>query len=232
MASTHTMTAFEEDLSNLRSSLFRMGNMAEDMLRSALSALSQGDSALAKKTKAADEALNSLERDVENQVLTLLALRQPMADDLRMALCAIKVSADIERIGDLAKNIARHVGKLGDTSSTQKEVIGEIYDLGTMSLSNLHQALDAFARNDVEAAHSVWQKDAKIDDTYYKVVKTILSAIENNRDAVDDYSRLLFVAKDLERVGDHCSNLAEITKFLVQGGEWAGLVWTQKESPS
>ena len=224
----HTVKEFDKELASLESAIMHMGGLSESMLSDALEAISQHDRAQAKEIITTDRRLNELEQKINEQVLHVLALRQPMANDLRITVAALRVSVDIERIGDIAKNIAKTVRRLPPIAGLEPDVIDGVRRLGLLALSHLKEVLDAFSRRDVALARDIWMRDTDIDTLYNSVFRELLERMHAQRDIMDPCTLLLFVAKNLERVGDHCSNIAESIHFLVHGGSPAEAQWGQE----
>ena len=211
----HIVTSFEEALDNINESLARMGGLAEKQLADSIEAITRRDHALAEKTVASDKQIDALEVDIEAQALRLIALRQPMAIDLRETISAIKISADLERIGDLGKNVAKRA-MVVDQASPGRAMQG-LERMGRQVLNQLKEVLDAYAQRDHERAMVVWRRDEEIDEMYNSLFRELLTYMMEDPRTISLCTHLLFVAKNLERIGDHSTNIAETVQFLVTG---------------
>ena len=224
----HTVKAFDKELGSLESAIMRMGGLSESMLSDALEAISQRDPTQAKEIISTDRRLNELEHEINELALHVLALRQPMANDLRITVAAIRVSVDIERIGDIAKNMAKTVRRLKPRADLEHGITDGVHRLGLLALEHLKEVLDAFSRRDVSLARDIWMRDRDINSLYDTVFGELLEHMRTRKEQVATGMLLLFVAKNLERVGDHCSNIAESIHFLVHGGRPAEVEWAEE----
>ena len=231
MATTtgHTVKAFDEDLGQLRALVSEMGGRAEAAITDALKALTRRDLELAARVVEEDKKIDVLEAEIEKQVVRLIALRAPMADDLREAIAAMKIASTIERIGDYAKNIAKRVAVLQDVKGI--EPISILPAMGRVACDMVHQVLDAFAARDAEAAVAVADRDRTVDDFYNSIFRTLLTYMMENPHNITASTHLLFIAKNLERVGDHATNLAEMVYFAATGEQMAERVRGQDSIP-
>lgn len=211
----HIVTSFEEALGSINESLARMGGLAEKQLADSIEAITRRDRALAEQTVASDKQIDALEVDIEAQALRLIALRQPMAIDLRETVSAIKISSDLERIGDLAKNISKRALAV-DQASPGRAMQG-LERMGRQVLNQLKEVLDAYAQRDNERAMVVWRRDEEIDEMYNSLFRELLTYMMEDPRTISLCTHLLFVAKNLERIGDHSTNIAETIQFLVTG---------------
>jgi phosphate transport system protein len=211
----HIVTSFEEALDSINESLARMGGLAEKQLADSIEAITRRDRALAEQTVASDKQIDALEVDIEAQALRLIALRQPMAIDLRETVSAIKISSDLERIGDLAKNISKRALAV-DQASPGRAMQG-LERMGRQVLNQLKEVLDAYAQRDNERAMVVWRRDEEIDEMYNSLFRELLTYMMEDPRTISLCTHLLFVAKNLERIGDHSTNIAETIQFLVTG---------------
>ncbi len=211
----HTVSAFTDELDQLSANLLRMGGMAEAMVRDACKAVVKGDRALAKTIIQRDAELDKLESECERDVVRILALRQPMASDLRMVIGGIKLAGTIERIGDLGKNIARRSITLDD-SQTRASLRG-IKSMGKAVSRQLKMALDAYARQDAHAAMEVINQDDDIDSHYNALLRLMLSYVAEEPEHIDSRANVLFIVKNLERIGDHCANIAKVVHYIATG---------------
>ena len=217
MASEHLVKSFDEQLERLNASISEMGGLAEAQLQMALDALSRRDTDLAQRVIAGDARVDQIEKDVANQVVRLLALRQPMAIDLRGIISALKISSDIERIADYAANLAKRSLVLAQIPPMRS--LGGVERLGRLVLTLLKDVFDAFANNDVQKAHSVWLRDEEVDDMYTSLFRELLTYMMEDPRNITPCTHLLFMAKNIERMGDHATNIAELIEFKVTGKE-------------
>ncbi len=213
---THIVSAFDEELAELRKLIAQMGGLAEDQFAKSIDALSQSDKRLAEKVIASDDKIDRLEKDLEERAIKLIARRQPMAADLRAIIVAIRISSDLERIGDLAKNIAKRT--LAVDEPLPRSVNAGMSRMAELAMEQLSDVLDAYARLDVDKAQDVWLKDSRIDALYNSVFRELLTYMMEDARTIGMCTHLLFGAKNIERIGDHTTNIAENIHYLVTGG--------------
>ena len=215
MTPLHTDRLYENQLAKLRSTVLEMGGLVEDQIAQAVRALIDRDQALARATVARDHTVNRLDVEIDDLCLKLLALHQPAARDLRLITTALKITVDLERIGDLAEHIAERAIELAGELPIKPYV--DIPRMAELARDMLHRSLDAFVREDVELALSVCLADDAIDKLHDQLFRELLSYMAETPDVTSRAMRLLFVSKYLERVGDHCTNIAEMVIFMVKG---------------
>ncbi len=218
-AREHTLKAFDEDIDRLRALIAQMGGLAEHAIGEAMRCLVQRDLEGAERVVEEDQKLDRLEIETERRVVQLIALRAPMAGDLREAVAALKISGVVERIGDYAKNIARRVPQLENVS--QIEPISLLPEMARIATQMVHDVLDAFVNRDAEAAMRVAERDQAVDDFYDSIFRALLTFMMENPNNIGQSAHLLFVAKNLERVGDHATNIAEMVYFAATGEQMA-----------
>lgn len=211
----HTVRSFSADLEELSGDLARMGGLAEDVLSDAIQAIATRDTALADTVVARDPQIDALQVEIEKKILRVLALRQPLARDLRQVISALKIAYELERIGDLAKNIAKRA-KVIDLMEPAAAVKG-VARMGRLVAAQLKRVLDAYASLETDAANRVWTRDEEVDGHYQSLFREVLTYMMEDPRTITACTHLLFVAKNLERVGDHCTNIAEEIHFLVTG---------------
>ena len=211
----HTVKSFDAELEGLTAKVSEMGGLAEAELTGAIEAVSRRDTALAERIILDDVRVDQLGRQIEAQAIRLLALRQPMADDLRETLAAIKMSVDLERIGDLAKNVAKRALVLNREPPVR--LTQSVGRMGRQALQQLTQVLDAYAQRSAERALAVWRSDNEIDENYNSLFRELLTYMMEDPRTIGLCTHLLFLAKNLERIGDHATNVAEIVYYLVTG---------------
>lgn len=211
----HIVRAFDEDLTEVRAKISEMGGVAEELLSGALRSVQERNTELAEQVVKGDKRLDALEMEVEEMTTRVIALRQPMAQDLRLLIACLKLSSTLERIGDLAKNIARRSLHLAKTPPTS--VAGSIVRMGRQALGQLTEVLDAWARRDVEAAVAVWRRDAEVDEAYNSLFREVITYMMEDPRLISIGSQLLFIAKNLERIGDHTTHIAEMVYYVEKG---------------
>jgi phosphate transport system protein len=212
----HTVKAFDQDIGQLRGLISQMGGLAEQAIADAMTALTRGDAALARQVRSKDKAIDAIEAEVERLAVRVIALRAPMADDLREVVAALKIAAVIERIGDYAKNIAKRV-PLIHTGPDRIEALSILPAMATLASDMVRDVLDAFARRDADAAVEVCQRDNALDDFYNSIFRVLVTFMVENPKVIGEVAHLLFVAKNLERIGDHATNVAEMVFFAATG---------------
>ena len=216
---THTVKVFDDEIGRLRGLISQMGGLAEDAIANAMKALQRNDIALAREVRAADKQIDAIEAEVERLAVQIIALRAPMAIDLREVVAALKIAGVVERIGDYAKNIAKRVPMI--ESEYRIEPISILPAMGRMASEMVHDVLDAFAARDFEKAMRVVDSDAALDDFYDSIFRTLVTYMVENPKTVSQVAHLLFVAKNLERIGDHATNVAEMVYFAATGTQMA-----------
>ena len=214
----HTVRAYDEELDAITAELARMGGLAEAEVADAIRAISTRDVALAASVISRDARLDGLEMDIERRAVRLIALRQPVADDLRRTVAAMKISMNLERCGDLAKNIAKRAVVITE-SEPVTPLTGSIERMGDLVTTRLKDVLDALAARDVERAVAVWTQDHEVDEHYEAIFRELLTYMMGDPRTITACAHLLFVAKNLERIGDHATNIAEILHYEVTGIE-------------
>jgi len=210
-AREHTLKAFDQDLDRLRALISEMGGLAEHAIGESMRCLVQRDVEGARRVVEEDKKLDALEIETERRVVQLIALRAPMAGDLRDVVAALKISGVVERIGDYAKNIARRVPQLEDAGKI--EPLSLLPEMARIATQMVHDVLDAFVSRDAEAAVRVAERDEAVDDFYDSIFRTLLTFMMQNPNNIGQAAHLLFVAKNLERVGDHATNIAEMVYY-------------------
>jgi phosphate transport system protein len=220
MASTgHTVKAFDDDLDQLRALIAEMGGLAEAAISESMRALVQRDTEAAIQIVAADKKIDAIEAEVERHAVQLIALRAPMADDLREVVAALKIAGVVERIGDYAKNIAKRVHVIEESPNI--EPLSLLPEMARIAGEMVHNVLDAFAARDAEKAWAVCERDRAVDDFYNSIFRTLLTFMMENPHNITPATHLLFIAKNLERIGDHSTNVAEMVYFAATGQHMA-----------
>ena len=211
----HTVKAFDEDITRLRGLIAEMGGLAELAIGNAMKALIGGDAALAKEVIEGDAKLDALETEVDALAIRTIALRAPMADDLREIIAALKIGGVVERIGDYAKNIAKRAGHI--EGRAKFEPLTLLPAMADIAAAMVHDVLTAFAARDPVLALEVIERDDKVDAFYDSIFRNLVSHMVENPATIGTAAQLLFVARNLERIGDHATNVAEMVHFAALG---------------
>jgi len=211
----HTVKAFDEDITRLRGLIAEMGGLAEVAIQQSLDAIVNGDEELAREVVERDRKLDTLEAEVDAMAVRLLALRAPMADDLREIIAALKIGGVVERIGDYAKNIAKRTGRIEGRS--RFEPLTLLPAMGELASEMVHDVLTAYAARDPIVAREVIIRDEKVDAFYDSIFRNLVSHMVENPATISSAAQLLFVARNLERIGDHATNVAEMVHFAALG---------------
>lgn len=214
--SDHIVKSYDRDLEALGRRIAEMGGVAEKMLAEAMDALSTFDVDLAHRVVSSDPRLDALQREIEENAILTIARRQPLAVDLRECIAAIRISGDIERVGDLAKNIAKRTLKIVSEARVPRAIVGlkSMHEIAAMQLKD---ALDAYALRDTERARAVWQNDSDLDALEDSVFRDLLTFVMEDPRNISFCTHLLFCSKNLERIGDHTTNISETVVYLVTG---------------
>jgi len=218
--SEHIVKSFDESLNEMRGLVTRMGGLTEAQLAASVKALAQRDEALARKVIAGDAAVDSLEDEIDDDAVRLIALRQPMAIDLREVIAALKISSDLERIADYAANVAKRSIALNQAPPVPSA--SAIPRLARLVQNILKDTLDAYAERDSERAIDVWHRDEEVDEMYTGLFRELLTYMMEDVRNITPCTHLLFIAKNIERMGDHATNIAENIHFLVTGKRLEG----------
>ena len=218
--SEHILKSFDDELTQLNSSIARMGQLSQTQLAGAIDSLLLRDSTVAAHVVKSDLEVDELERDVDARAIRVLALRQPIARDLRQVLASLRIAIEFERICDFAANIAKRAIAL-DTHSPD-EWINELAELGQLALKLLADVVSAFRDRDSEKALDVWAHDEQLDDVYTGIYRRLIDFMKAQPQRVPIGAHLLFIAKNIERIGDHATNIAESVYYLVTGETLAG----------
>jgi phosphate transport system protein len=213
--SDHTVKAFDDDLNRLRGLVSEMGSRAAMAVEVAMTSLDRRDRDAAAAIIADDRTIDDLESEIEKQVVTAIALRAPMADDLRSMIAALKIAAVLERVGDYAKSIAKRVPLLSTDRSV--EAIPLLLSMSEIACEMLRDSLAAYAAQDPVLAEDVITRDKSVDDFYNAIFRALITYMMENPRSISESAHLLFVAKNLERVGDHATNVAEMVYFVATG---------------
>ncbi|AUG54221.1 phosphate signaling complex protein PhoU [Thalassospira marina] len=212
---SHIVSSFDDELTRLNNIISQMGGLAESQLISAIRAISKRDSELAEQVIVSDLRIDKLEQEVQDFAVRVLALRQPMADDLRQVVTALKLSNDLERIGDLAKNIAKRAQVLNQIPPIRPVQV--IPNMARLAQEIIKDVLDAYIENDAEKAQRVWARDQEVDDMYNSLFRELLTYMMEDPRNITASTHLLFIAKNIERIGDHATNIAETIYYRIKG---------------
>ncbi len=215
MAAQHSVKSFDEQLHRLRDSLVRMGGMVESQIASAIQALMRRDPDLALATVEGDARVDEMERMIDELAVQMLALRQPVATDLRMIVSSIRMAADLERMADYAKNVAKRSIALAQMTPVQPAMA--IPRMGRIVQEMVKDVLDAFVHRNVEKAVAVWNRDEEIDAMHSSLFRELITYMMEDPRNITPSTHLLFIAKNLERIGDHATNIAEMIHYQVTG---------------
>ncbi|WP_293898607.1 phosphate signaling complex protein PhoU [Phenylobacterium sp.] len=212
---SHTLKAVDTDLDGLSHAVAAMGDLAVAQVRASVDVFTRHDLADAIKVVRGDDALDLQDAEIERNAVRFIALRQPMADDLRRPIAAMKIAMQLERCGDLAKNIGKRVGRMEAAASEVQ--VQPIAELGRMVADRLAAVVNAFRQEDAQGAYTVWLKDTEIDERHDGVLREIVAGMIGDPGSVGDGAHLLFIAKNLERIGDHATNIAELVHYQITG---------------
>lgn len=215
MSQDHTVKAFDEDITRLRGLIAEMGGLSEVALHNAIEAMVKGDQELASEVVRRDREIDVLESEVDKLSVRIIALRAPMADDLREVIAALKIAGVVERIGDYAKNIAKRVGQIDGRD--RFEPLTLLPTMADLASEMVHDVLTAYSARDAALALEVIAADEKVDAFYNSIFRNLVSHMVENPATISSAAQLLFVAKNIERIGDHATNVAEMVHFAATG---------------
>ena len=214
----HIVKAYDEELNHLAADVARMGGLAEAGVSDAIDTVTRRDLSVVQTVIERDLKLDALDAEIERRSIRLIALRQPVAQDLRRTVAAMKIAQNLERIGDLAKNIAKRGAVLAD-SEPITPLTRSIERMGRLVATRLKDVLDAYTSNDLERAIAVWSQDDEVDEHYDSLFRELLTYMMGDPRTITAGAHLLFIAKNLERIGDHATNIAEIVHYQISGEE-------------
>jgi len=233
----HIVSSFDRDLEGIQAMIMKMGGLVETAIAEATAALENRDEDLAFKVRKGDKAIDELEERVNEEAARILAQRQPAAGDLRTVLTVFRLSASLERIGDYAKNIAKRVPLVAE-SSRQIEPVALLPSMAKIASDLVSDSFKAYADGDIDLAVSVWARDQTLDNFYTSFFRSIITYMIENPAHISESAHLLFIAKNLERIGDHATNIAELSYFAetgrqmperTKGDNIAGPSWADKQ---
>ena len=215
----HIVKTYGEDLDQLSAEVILLGGLAEAQVANAVDAVARRDVALAQKVVGGDTQLDSMQRSIEHKSLRMIALRQPMAGDLRRSVAAMKIATSLERIGDLAKNIAKRALVISE-AEPMAPLTRSIERMGRLVLSRLSDTLDAYKGGKIDMALAVWLTDTEVDEHYNALFRELLTYMMGDPRTISACTHLLFMAKNLERIGDHATNIAEHIHYEHTGEDY------------
>ena len=215
MPAEHIIKSYDEELERLNKMVVEMGGLAESQLAAAIDAVVKRDSALAARVVEGDAAVDQIERDLDNLAIRLLALRQPMARDLREIFVALKIASDLERICDYAANVAKRSIALSQAPPVQ--LVHALPRMAQFALLLVKDVIDAYVEHDADKALAVWTRDEELDEMYSSLFREFLTYMMEDPRNIGACTHLLFMAKNIERIGDHATNIAETVHYLVVG---------------
>jgi phosphate transport system protein len=217
--SQHIVTSFEDELKGLARSIAEMGGHAEQLVERSITALLRSDVNLAHNVIEADKRVDELHRQIEERAVLVIARRQPLAQDLRETIAALRISSDLERVADLGKNIAKRAVVIHNETFSQTVRIG-VEHLAELGLRQVKKVLDAYATRDLAKAREVCERDEEIDAVYTSLFRQLLTYMMEDPRNISMCTHLLFCAKNIERIGDHATNIAETVHYLITGEQW------------
>ena len=212
---THIVKSYEDELQSLNDNLIKMGSLVETQLSDSMEAIIKVDKEAAENIIKNDEKINELRATIEEQIVTVLVKRAPMAIDLRLTISTLKISSDLERIGDLAKSVAKKIKPL--PRDLPEELIASLKRLGELVQRQLKDVLDAYLNQSKEAAVKIWKSDERVDDLTHIAMNEVANFLSKDKKNLDLATHLLFVTKNIERAGDHITNIAEALFYLIEG---------------
>ncbi len=216
----HIVSSYDEQLKTLHATVLKMGALCESQFSNSITALIKGDDELVDKVIGKDDRIDELEKKIDDQVVNLITLRAPMAIDLRETVSAMRIASELERIGDLAKNTAKRAKVIKGFMDTNVSAL--IKSSSELVQINLKKTLDSYSKNDEKLALSVWNSDKEVDIMVNELLKGLMSNIKKEKKNIEVFSHLLFIAKNIERIGDHATNICEHIYFLVKGEDIQG----------
>jgi phosphate transport system protein len=211
----HIVASFDEDLVQVQAKISEMGGISEELLSKALESVRTRDADLARYVIERDKALDAMELALEEQAVRIIALRQPMANDLRVLIAAMKIASTLERVGDLSKNIAKRAIPL--SAEQPVKITASIHRMGRQTLAQLSAGLNAHAARDVDLALQIWNQDVEIDEMYNAIFREVVTYMVEDSRLIGVGAQLMFIAKNLERIGDHTTQIAEMVYYIVRG---------------
>jgi phosphate transport system protein len=214
----HIVKSYGDELAQLTAEVVRMGGLAEAQVNDAVAAVARRDVAIAQAVIERDERIDACQQDVERRAIRLIALRQPMAGDLRRTVAALKISLELERVGDLAKNIAKRALVLAE-AEPMSTLTRSMERMGKLVVVRLKEVLDAYTAGEVDRAVNVWAHDDDVDQHYNSLFRELLTYMMGDPRTIQTSAHLLFMAKNLERIGDHATNIAEMIHYELTGAD-------------
>lgn len=216
----HIVRSYDNELQRLLDGVARMAGLAESQLAGAIQAMAERDGELAMRVAGGDDEVDNLDHAINDMTVRLLALRAPVADDLRLALTTLKISSELERVADHAKNAAKRTLVLNQLPPVPS--VRAVARMGWLVLELLKEVMDAYLARDADRAEAVWRRDQEVDDLHSSLFRELLTYMMEDARNITPCTHLLFIAKNIERIGDHATNIAELTHFLVRGSSLTG----------
>lgn len=226
----HIIKSYDEELSRLTGEIARMGELAVLQLEAAIDVVERRDERAAQRVVENDDAIDQMEHDINHDVMRLLALRAPMARDLREVFAALRIASDIERVGDYATNVAKRSIPLSMVAPVPPA--RGLERLAELAADAMRKVIAAYCDGDAEAAHEVWKDDVKLDEAYTGLFRELLTYMMEDPRSISSCTHLLFMAKNIERIGDHATNIAENIWFVIEGETFAGSRKTADQTTS
>ncbi|MGD1987068.1 MAG: phosphate signaling complex protein PhoU [Desulfobacterales bacterium] len=222
MAKDHIVRSYDQELDLLQAKLLEMGQFAEEQLRKALEALVSRDNRLAVNVISSDSKVNKLQSEVDRLTVRMLAMRQPMALDLRHIISALRIGVELERVADYAANIGKSVIDLNHVSL--EEPVEQIIRMAELTQKMLNEVMHAYRKVNVSQAIAVWKQDEEVNKIYANLLSQLRLYMKEDADNINSYTSLIFVSRSCERIGDHIKNIAECVYYIEKGQEYAALV--------
>ncbi len=216
MPHNHISSSFDEELNDLRAKIVKMGGLVDTQYKNALLSLQNKDKELAKDVRKFDKIIDQIDIEIEQQAIQMIALRSPVADDLRDIISSIKISSGLERIGDYAKNLAKRVSVI-QHSKTISVSSHLLYQMVNQIRDMITDVIEAYVNRDIEQAIDVWQRDEQVDKVYNSLFREMLTYMMENPKYITPTTHILFIAKNVERAGDHITNIAELIYYINEG---------------
>ncbi len=217
----HTVASFDQELKFLDAAIARMGGLAEQQLQTALCAIAQADPDQARQAAASDAAIDAMQHEIEECAINIIARRQPVAVDLRCIIGATRIAADLERIGDMAKNIGKRIRSFDEKAWLSPMTKG-LCGMGDVALRQLKAVLDSYSQRDSDLALKVWLGDEEIDRRCEALFQDLLKYMMEDSEKIPHAAHLILSVKNIERIGDHCTNIAEAVTYIVKGRVLSG----------
>ena len=211
----HIVSAYDSELKEMVTDILAMSEKVLEMMNFSRKALDQATDEIVTDSKALDKEINALDFGLQKKATKLIALRQPMGVDLRFVVSTLKIASSLERMGDLAKSTCKKANKFGNL--TTKEVNNDLREMNALATKMLHDVMIAFRDSDLEKASSVMDQDSEVDDVYHQLLRDVQVLVRQNPDAIPAFADIIFSAKNFERIGDHCTKIADLVHYITSG---------------